>query len=190
MADMDAAYKRVHPKISAWKTAGGDYIVLSNEPNTAGGAIVVRHMPQATWQTHYAADVPAVYAPALKGNDAAFAEAVQKRIDGRHGGVKVEPIADFALSQTDSKDSVYADYVLRQTPLSLQMAQKDAREVLVFMVEEMMALGINPGKEDIMVSLSLFEREKGLTGKDMVRSYGRWRYTPATDSAEWLAPGK
>lgn len=126
-----------------------------------------------------------VYAPALKGHDAAFEAGVRRRIEERYRETPVEPLADFEMDTTEAADGVYARYRLRKTPLSLAAAQKDAREVVIMMVKEMLDLGINPGTEKIFVSLRLYEAEKGVTGQDMARGYGRMRYNPLTDSVEW-----
>ncbi|WP_304473589.1 hypothetical protein [uncultured Desulfovibrio sp.] len=130
-----------------------------------------------------------VYSTALEGKDKEFLEGVLKRIDGRHGKQKVVKIADFKMIEGDGPN-IHAEYVLKNTPLSLEAAKKDALEVLVFMVKELLALGINPAKNYTMVSLRLCEHETGMTGQKLVRSYGRWRYDPTTDNAEWLPPGK
>lgn len=214
MADMDAAHSRVHPQIPAWKNADGDYMVLSREAGkpgeasaNAGEALVLRHLPESTWQAHYAARVPpapavspaaatadqpaqAVFAPALKGLDAAFEAGVKKRLAERFKATPVEPLADFAMDTTNVKDAITAAYRLRKGPLTLAPLQKDAQEVVAMMVRELLDLGINPGTEKLMVSLRVYLPEKGLTGQDNVRVLGRARYNPLTDSVEWLPAGK
>lgn len=143
----------------------------------------------ATGASNNQGEDPDVYSKALEGKDKEFLEGVLKQIDGRHGKQKVAKIADFKMIKDDGPN-IYAEYVLKNTPLSLEAAKKDALEVLVFMVKELLALGINPAKNYTMVSLRLCEHETGMTGQKLVRSYGRWRYDPTTDNAEWLPAGK
>ena len=132
-----------------------------------------------------------LYAAALKGQDTAFEARVRERIKNRHGeGVVMQPIAQWDMDSTDMDGAIYAKYRLFETPLALDAAMADAREVALFMVEELLAMGINPGAENIVVSLRLDESAPGLTGQDKIRAYGRWKYDPATDELAWLPPGE
>ena len=127
-----------------------------------------------------------LYAQALKGKDAEFEARVRERL----AATGIEPRGDFEMIKTEAAHDIYAAYRLRQTPLLLDAAKDEARDVLVVMVKELVAMGINPGPENMMVSLRLYEPEEGLTGQNMQRVYGRWRYNPGTDHAEWLPAGE
>lgn len=128
-----------------------------------------------------AAQPAPVYSKALKGQDKAFAEAVQKRIADRR------PFAPYGtlIFDEDGGTALYAGYKLEEAPLLLDEPKQEAREILVYMVEELQKLGINPADEQMFVSVRLYKEEKGLTGKDLIRLYGRWQYNPFTDQAEW-----
>ena len=126
-----------------------------------------------------------MYSRAFKGRDEEFIKGVQQRIVARYLETSIEPLANFVLDTTSGTD-IYANYLLKQTPLSLEDAQKETREVLLMMIGQLMAMGINPGKENIIVSLSLVEPDKGITGKQVRRLYGQMQYRPHSDSIQWV----
>lgn len=184
---------------SKWQKDGETFVLLRHETLKTGERVSIDYVSQAAQaevdkeREEQAAQgkagaktpPPPVYSPALKGKDAEFEAAVQKRLKAQIK--KLEKLAVFEMRDTDDKKLVRGALRIKEAVPAGQYKSmtKTVEDVVLVMVKEMIALGINPGEENIMVTCWAYMPEKGVTGKALVRQYGRAMYDPSIDNIVW-----
>lgn len=129
---------------------------------------------------------PRIYMSLLQGRDVVFAQAAQAKFADAMKGAA--PLGKLTLTPADAPDgerTLTADYTLHKKAASLDQPKLEAKEAAVCILKALAEQGVDPGKDHVMVSVSVESREKGATGKDLVRLYGSWRYNWANDALEW-----
>ena len=129
---------------------------------------------------------PRIFSAKLLGQDAVFAQGVQKRFKDTQKERKT--LGVISISPADNpkfSEEIIAAYTLEVTPTSLAHAKNEAHTATMAIIDTLISLGVNPGEEHLGIRLWLQSREKGVTGKNLVRLYGAWAYYWQTDQLQW-----
>ncbi len=121
------------------------------------------------------------FSPILLGFEEKFITGVNDRIKKRN----IETYANLEMIKNSNKKYLSAHYKLKKIPISLKSAIDETKEVVKFMVLELIENGIDPSKEKINVSLLLYFPEIGVTGKKLMRIFGEAEYDHEKDVITW-----
>lgn len=125
-----------------------------------------------------------IYAKALQGRDIEFEKRVKDKLKKQHKG-NFEIVADFVMQKVDSSDFIRGGIRYKEVPNTIDKIERQAKKVAEIMVLELVDMGINPGKEGLFVVCTTYSEEKGITGKSLIRAFGRAIYSPDIDSIDW-----
>lgn len=124
-----------------------------------------------------------LYSQALESKDAAFEKAMHARIQKE---IKwLAKVAVFEMRESTDPHVVRAGLRVLEVPQTIDPLAKATKKIALLMVQEMVNLGINPGEKNILVTCWAYTPEKGVTGKSLIRQYGRAIYDPSVDSISW-----
>ena len=70
--------------------------------------------------------------------------------------------------------------------VNLHISKGYSEEVIKEIINNLSAGGFNPKQEGISISMRLVSKGKSVTGNEQTTSFGRYRYSPSTDSIEWV----
>ena len=108
---------------------------------------------------------------------AALVASIAKEMKAPAPGIEVRALKNDTVRVAITAEKPYK---------TMSAAQAAGKQCVIGAVKAVMATGHNPGKEDILISCYVYSQEgAGLTGKQLVRSYGVGRYDALSDSFRW-----
>ena len=125
---------------------------------------------------------------ALQGREAEFEKRMQTRLHVYNGTPETDASAGFILNNSLG-NKVDAEYKLQYPSSSLASAETDAEKILIYMLEEMVDMGINPQQENITVVLRLVAPDSN-TEQGKTIDYGCMKYYPNSNMVRWEATKK
>lgn len=86
---------------------------------------------------------------------------------------------------TKGRISIF-DTAPEKLQVDLHISKGYSEEVIKEVINNLSAAGFNPKQDGISISVRLVSKVKSVTGNEQTTSFGRYRYSPSTDTIEWV----
>lgn len=121
----------------------------------------------------------------LKDNEQAFLDETLKRAFPPNYK-KVSKLLKLEWKGTSEKDVIVGVVFTKEAPKKMKDVEDVGQLIMEGMIETLVKWGYEPSKSNLNIFCMMYSKEKGLSGKPLVRMYGQTNYSNGLDSAVFM----